>query len=381
MEKQNKIILSILLIGFLLLVTINLASAEFWICLEKNEMITYCNNYKPPYTCSINSGCQKCMSVYNATGNCYIHGVWGNCMAEEGQQCSSIGENGTQVDGTAPIITLYNPINNSVYGERAVLLNFVLNEESDVYYTDVIDGRGRWTRVCQECTSYSHSRSFDEGFNHIQFKMIDGADNENYTEVQFFIDSEKPRISKTEPRRGFANGDFYVQFSEENPETLVLGYGNLITGFRNANVDLDSCVIDRTKTNCDISVNLSDYDGEQIDYWFNITDIAGNSYQSRPNTVEIDKTPPVINSMNYTIDRTRVTFNFNVTEDNFDAIEYQDNSESRPRWRTMCSRLNNEVCTKRITLRSGVHDLSIQVADEAGNIISPDGGNVIITII
>src|SRR3989338_7522221 len=128
--KVIRIFSLVLLTGILGIIFYSaLASAEFWICLNKGEQINYCNNYKPPYTCDINSGCQKCMSVYNSTANCYIHGVWGNCMAEEGQQCSSIGENGTEVDGTAASIMLYNPINNSVYSERAVLLDFVVSEE------------------------------------------------------------------------------------------------------------------------------------------------------------------------------------------------------------------------------------------------------------
>jgi len=83
--------------------------------------------------------------------------------------------------------------------------------------------------------------------------------------------------------------------------------------------------------------------------------------------------------MNYTQDGNRVTFNFNITEKNFDVIEYMDTSESRPRWRTMCSRLKDDgTCSKRITFRDGIHDLSIQVVDGAGNIV---GRNEIITVI
>ena len=380
MEMKNRIILSTLAIGFLFLfiLSINSVSAEFWICLDKGEQIDYCNNYKPSYTCSSSSGCQKCMSVYRPDENCYIHGVWGNCVAE-GQQCSSIGENGTEVDSTLPVINFTSPLENGLYVKRAVPLIFTVSERADVFYTDLDDGRGRWTRVCQDCTSYGNSRSFDEGINNIQFRIVDMAENEDYKNISFFVDSKKPKITKTEPRRGFANSDFYVQFMETNPSSLIITYGNLITGFRNANVDLNSCVIDRTRTNCDISVDLNDYDGEQIDYFFNITDIAGNYHESKANTLEVDNTIPVINAMNYTQDGNRVTFNFNITEKNFDVIEYMDTSESRPRWRTMCSRLKDDgTCSKRITFRDGIHDLSIQVVDGAGNIV---GRNEIITVI
>src|SRR3989338_1035092 len=371
--KVIRIFSLVLLTGILGIIFYSaLASAEFWICINKGEQINYCNNYKPPYTCDINSGCQKCMSVYNATANCYINGVWGQCVAE-GQQCTNTGENGTggvEIDVTPPVISYTSPLQDGLYVKRAVPLIFTINEKADVFYTDLDDGRGRWSRVCQECTSYGNSRSFSEGLNNIGFKIVDVVGNTAYENISFFIDSKKPRIYKTEPRSGFANGDFYVQFMEENPSLLNINYGNFITGFRNANVDLNTCVQDRTKTNCNINVDLDDYDGQEIDYFFNITDIASKYYQYRTNTVEVDKTAPVLNNINYTIVRTSVTFTFNVTENNFDVIEYMDNSDSRPTWRTMCSRLSNEICTKRITFREGEHDLSIQIADEAGNIVA-----------
>ena len=107
--------------------------------------------------------------------------------------------------------------------------------------------------------------------NNIGFKIVDVVGNTAYENISFFIDSKKPRIYKTEPRSGFANGDFYVQFMEENPSLLNINYGNFITGFRNANVDLNTCVQDRTKTNCNINVDLDDYDGQEIDYFFKVT--------------------------------------------------------------------------------------------------------------
>ena len=51
-------------------------------------------------------------------------------------------------------------------------------------------------------------------------------------------------------------------------------------------------------------------------------------------------------------------------------MRYMDNSDSRPIWRTMCSRLNEGICEKRLTLRDGEHSLNIQALDDAGNSVN-----------
>ena len=95
--------------------------------------------------------------------------------------------------------------------------------------------------------------------------------------------------------------------------------------------------------------------------------------------VNVDVSSPVINNFNYTIDRRYVTFLFNITELNFDEINYIDYSEGeRARERRLCTRLRDNICERRKSFREGEHNLSFEVIDEAGNSALQD--NVIITI-
>ena len=258
-----------------------------------------------------------------------------------------------------------NPINNSVYNKRAVLLDLQVNEESDLSYTDNNDEDGRWKNICQGCLSYNNSRSFDEGWNNITIKAEDVLGNPSFFDVFFFVDSKKPIIKKTEPRNNaYASGEFIVTYYEENPEDVWLNYGNNATG--NRSVKLLGCLGGK-REECEINVSLADYDGQEIEYWFNITDIAGYFVKSRIGKVKVDVTAPVINYLNYDIIGRYVYFNISITEQNFDVIEYYDNNDLKPRWRRLCSRLRNGSCVVRKIFSYGNHSLDIQVTDKAGN--------------
>ncbi|MEK6862264.1 MAG: hypothetical protein AABY07_09955, partial [Nanoarchaeota archaeon] len=76
---------------------------------------------------------------------------------------------------------------------------------------------------------------------------------------------------------------------------------------------------------------------------------------------------PEINSFSHEIDRRRVTFIFDITEDNFDEINYIDYSDTKPRERRLCSRLRDGICEIRKTFSRGEHNLTFTILDEAGN--------------
>ena len=283
------------------------------------------------------------------------------------------------LDIEPPILTLNSPTTNQIYKERKVLVDFEINEKATVYFTNLEDKNNHWVKICDKCLDYFRERSFDEGLNNLTFRVVDVVGNENNFNLSFFVDSKDPRILKTDPRNGFASGSFNVQFKEENPKDLTLNYGNNISGYLSKELNLETeCNEYRGKVTCNTDVNLENYDGEEIEYQFVLTDIAGNTDDSKNRKLDVDTTFPVINNLNYTIDRTRVNFAINVTELNFDKIEYIDNSDLRPRWKTMCSRLKGEICEKRIFLKTGAHDLDIQVIDDAGNGISQNVNLIII---
>ncbi|HLD97714.1 MAG TPA: hypothetical protein VI815_00140 [Candidatus Nanoarchaeia archaeon] len=368
-KREKRVTKPLFVIGLMLIVStalfismISFASAEFWQCFADGERIDFCGNI--PDRTSPSNNYKLCMDAYNSNLGCWAPGNWNVCNTLA-PTCGINGGNSTQLDITPPVITLLNPQNNALYNSRNVPFAFTLDERSDVYYLDLINGRGRWSRICSNCMSYNRARSFKDGMNNIRIKAIDNADNEGFVEVTFFVDSQKPRIYSTMPRSRFASGLFNVQYTELNLKKVNLTYGNELSGFNSIN--LAGC-LSGTKMACNTTVNLNNYNGEEISYMFSVEDNAGSVVNSRTvSKLKVDTQVPVVNSMNYTINGKYVTFVFNVTEDNLDVIQYMDTTESRPRFRSMCTRLVDGMCTKKISLRNGHHDLIIEILDDAGN--------------
>jgi hypothetical protein len=113
------------------------------------------------------------------------------------------------------------------------------------------------------------------------------------------------------------------------------------------------------------SVDLNDYNGKDISYVFNITDIAGNKGSSRLTKVKVDLTPPVVNNDNI-FNRTgsSVIFKLNITESNMDRVYYTDNGENE---KILCSSLSRGMCNKKLSFRIGNHSIQLFVRDKAGN--------------
>src|SRR3989344_5600597 len=266
-NMNAKAFLMIAVLTASLVLTLSFAGAEFWACADYKQVINYCNNYKPSKTCDITSGCTYCMSKYNETTNCYVHGVWPKCN-QIPQECSDIGGGGgVEIDAEPPVLTINNPVEDGIYNSRVVLLDLEVNEKSDIHYLDLINGRGRWTPVCSNCFGYERTRSFREGLNELRFRAVDVVGNTVYKNLSFFIDSDKPRILKTEPGKGFTNGDFLIQFKEENPTSLDITFGDTNPGFNIHEVDIDGeCQLDENngKYYCDTHIDLSAYDRNEI---------------------------------------------------------------------------------------------------------------------
>ena len=119
---------------------------------------------------------------------------------------------------------------------------------------------------------------------------------------------------------------------------------------------------------CNLSVNLSAYDGQEINYSINMTDVANGTASTKPIKVLVDTTPPVINFFNHSINKKTVEFTIHVTETNFDEVNYIDLSQSSPKVKNLCSKLDNGVCKKTKTFSKGDHNITINVLDKAGNV-------------
>jgi len=264
------------------------------------------------------------------------------------------------------VIFINSPTPNFNYSERRINIDLFVNQEVDeIKYINYLVSRPINITLCKNCLGYNKSKIFLEGFNNVTFMAIENNTIIGEENVAFRLDSKEPRISRTTPRGGFASGIFDIEFIEDNPAGLILFYGNNI---RNYSLDIgNECVLDRTRYKCQTKVDLEDFDGQEISYWFELSDIAGNVKVSRPIKLNVDTTNPVINSFVNLTNGRRVTFIFNVTKQNFEEINYIDFSASRPREIRLCSRLNNGICSVTKSFTSGSHNLTINVLDKAGN--------------
>jgi hypothetical protein len=266
-------------------------------------------------------------------------------------------------------IEVHSPIHNSVYDHRMVPVNLTMS--SEVNYFKYSDNGGNFRTLCRECDEYGSERlkrkPFDDGAHQLIIKaMFDSGDIFHY--ANFTVDTKDPKITSTMPRRGFADGWFSIDYKEQNPTSMFLNYGNDLVGWRSQEVDLEDCYSPRrNKDRCDVEVNLSDYDLQEIKYWFNLTDLTNAYDDSRPRAIEVDVSPPRIDYFNYTRAGRSTYMNINITEENFDKILYIDYADKRPKWRTLCSRLRNKACEKRKLFREGERNISINVLDEALN--------------
>jgi hypothetical protein len=288
---------------------------------------------------------------------------------------TDIAENYDESRKTDLKVDYTNPkINNVTWTTDRRRVTFYINITEPNFDEVVYTENGRERRMCSRLDEgiCEDRKTFGDGDHNITIIVRDEAGNENSTKASFFIDSRKPRIYDTEPGRGFATGSFKAEFREENPEELWLIYGNE-TDKKSKELNLSRCWQDRTRTICEEFVNLTEFDEQEITYWFNITDIVGNYDESRETEIFVDFTKPILNYFNFTTNRRRVTFRFNVTEPNFDEINYYDHTDGdRAKWRLLCSRLRNGYCDKIKTFRKGSHNLSIEIVDKAGNRIQID---------
>ncbi len=346
------------------------SAANFWACFSKGQKINFCNPDVPDRTCGEDT-CKVCMSKYDSTLNCYSSGNPIGCNL--GGDCADILGRNDSFDLTPPKISIINPLNGSLSTNKKVLLSFSLDETAkEVYYLDVINGKGRWIKVCYNCKSgnpaYSSIRTFNEGQNKLLFKAKDYAGNEGYTMVDFLIDSIPPRIYKTTPTSGFADGTFEVEFKETNTKKVIFYYGT-----DSKEVPLSNCHEDTLgKTKCTINVQLNKYNGQSIEYYFKVEDIAGNTYISKARKVNVDTQPPVVNNPNsfYSVFGRYLIINMSISEKNFYKVTYIDNNDPKTIEKTICSSLIKGLCQKKLPLNKGNYSYSIQVKDKAGNSIA-----------
>jgi len=250
---------------------------------------------------------------------------------------------------------------NKVYGNRRIPV--IVSLDSDVELLGYQDNGGRWRRLCRNCDGYDRTKSFREGEHELVIRATDEFGWTKEETINFEVDSRKPRISRIEPKRkSTTNGEnFKVKYTENNLNNVEVSIND---GVDTATYGLIGCEAGRNKE-CSTILDLSNYDGQWISYWFNVSDSV-NTVSSRVYTVKVDTTDPILivnePDQGVTYGR-RVPFNLDVTNEKVRIIEYQDNLG---RWRRLCSRCDEYDRTK--SFRRGSHVVNIRAVDYAGNI-------------
>ncbi|MEK6872721.1 MAG: hypothetical protein AABW90_01780, partial [Nanoarchaeota archaeon] len=354
-----------ILIILIILFSINYVSAYKRLCLGYGESLP--NSQNPIYTCWHDS-CRLCVSDTNyPTHPARCNDIIG---------CETL--DGNVIDREPPELFINSPVDGKVYDSSLVLFDLVSNELASFYYIDNLNGQGEWKRLASNVKSYFRELNFKDGLNKITIKAVDRNENKVERALSFIVDSKKPKIRKTSPRAGFTNGVFEIEFAEENPKSLTLHYGlwSLMAsrpGFITKDLDLEKCKFEKERYFCQISPDLSNFDGREIEYWFELTDIVGNHVESKYAKLMVDVTTPIIlnpESFWSQFDNKYIYFDIIIDEKNFYRASYSYYDGERIRERRICSRLIDNRCTKKLIFKTGNYVLDIMIVDKAENSIS-----------
>ncbi len=353
---KKGMILSLLLISFIifiLLLTSHVLAFQK-LCLGYGEKLPP-DSAKPRYTC-YHDRCEVCV-----TDNLYPT-LPSRCSEVQG--CQIMG-NGSSIDSEPPILIIDSPKDDQIFNSRKVLFDLKSNEPTSLYYIDNINGRNKWKRLQSLTKSFNRDISFKDGMNNITIKGVDRNRNEVLVVRKFFVDSQGPRIKSTSPEQGFIGSKFSVEYDEENVKEVRLNYGNSETGTKEK--ILNNCPSGRKQT-CYTEVNLAEFNGQEIVYWFELTDIAGNTDRSDKIKLAVDESAPIIVEFNFSNNDKFAYFSMKVYEPFLSEIVYSyTDDRGKDVEKKLCSKLENDICEAVIKFRDGQQDIAVIVRDRAGN--------------
>jgi len=333
-----------------------------------NGTYTYCNycsqNIQGPlYTnwsiCSSN-GMQTRVKYYvdtNYTNCCTLTELSSDCGIKDSKY-----NNITEDSSCNSFVLTLNTPNKELYNISSLSLK--INSSIKLNKLDYIDysqKNSKWTNLCKNCYGYDKIIRFSDGLHNLSIRANSTEGQFLFANVSFFIDTNFPKISTTEPKnKEFTNGsDFFIKYSEDNLKEITLVYGS-------DTLTKEDCPSGRNK-NCSFNVDLGEYEGKIISYNFKINDIANNIRVSKNTSILVDTTSPIISKFNYSINGKYVTINITINETNFKVISFIDLNDPKSKMKSLCSNLKNSGCLTKSLFKSGDYNLKIQVLDKAGN--------------
>lgn len=272
-------------------------------------------------------------------------------------------------------MSINSPI-NKVYNKKQIFLDIIIDKPiENINFISSNDLTLSEKTLCKNCNRFYGSKTFHEGE---QFLTIIGRNRLETIEknVTFFIDSIKPRLSIIYPRNNnYVNGkNFQLKIIEKMPNSLSIYYGNDINGIKSEIINIsNNCKIDKKENEyiCDFDVDLGFYEKEKIYFYYYISDIANNTYISRPVWINVDTTCPIIENQDSfaRLEGDYLNFNIAVIEDNLKSIQFIDYKEDNPKLKSLCTTLREGFCEKRVYTKLNEFNITLFITDKAGNIL------------
>ncbi|MEK6923063.1 MAG: hypothetical protein AABX08_04650 [Nanoarchaeota archaeon] len=357
LKIKSKIIFMIFLFT-----VISLSSVDAYIlyCLHRGESLPPGCEDDPNgdcmYTCRSDL-CQICTTDNGVPGVNPRH-----CFD---QACSFLNDDSR--DQEAPVLTLHNPTDGETYGNKRVYLTLDVEPEGRIDIKDNINGGGWRTVTSGTVTSYNRKRTFQEGINDVSIRAVKSNGLNDEERVVFYVDSKDPMVVGITPSsNAFLNGDFSVEYTELNLRKVEFQY----RGVREIDwniIEVQGCQAGDRQT-CDVNVDLSNYEGDEVEYRFVVYDSA-NSDESKVHTGRVDSVDPILTMatpFESGYDAKSVLFDLIASEEV--KFYYRDNNDDNGRNKNLCN--SGTLCNKLVNFRDGLWDLTIYAEDEAGGLDS-----------
>lgn len=310
----------------------------------------------------------KCLYPGNESSKCIL--VSNSRLYE---RCGFICENGICYNQSLDdnFCSVSFPIENMIYNN--FLTPIKVNSERIIEKIELFEDSTMDFPIilCGDCQNYYSQYIFYEGFHNISIKCTGYSNKIDENNILFYTDYKSPQILQTFPTKDkFSNGsDFIVVYNENNIIKTRLNVSGLVFNKQCTSGQNKKCLFD---------VNVKTLDSKTVNYSFSLKDITNKTTNSKPISIKIDTTSPVIWS--YSIEKGIYYHNFkiNIFEKNLKTVGYYDYSLKSPYFVNLCYKLVNGLCSKNIRLLRGNHNFSIIAIDQSGNSQKID--NVIVNV-
>lgn len=264
-----------------------------------------------------------------------------------------------------------SPEEGKVYSSQAINTRIVSEYTlSRLEYDYIIPSNNPWVQpfiICERCMGGEKQIYFREGENKINFTSRDLYGNIKHQNVSFFVDSEKPRILSYSPKKNsiINSSIFSLYYTENNLRNISL----FILNGNNLTVSTKNDCTSGTNRECFFeNINLQEFDGKEITYWFSLDDII-NSVNSTKIKIKVDITSPKVelsSPSNGEVYKKYAPFKFSASE----KVTVKSINQETGERRTLVYDQSNY--NKLRYFRTGKYSLNIIATDKAGNSYSKD---------